>query len=369
MEEVARIRFTNRKLRSLGNDVVKTAEAINLVYVSDTHPGILRTRNGKGFIYKYKGKTVTDIEVLGRIRSLVLPPAWRNVWICADPNGHLQATGLDARERKQYKYHPLWNNFRNQTKYFHLYDFGLALPNIREQIEKHLSLPGLPQEKVLAAVVSLMQCTSIRIGSNVYEKLNGSFGLTTMKDQHVRIDGHHMKFSFKGKKGIYHDISLKSRKLAKIVQACKDIPGKELFQYYDESGEKRSIDSGMVNNYIKSISSGNFTAKDFRTWTGSIHALQAFRQIGDCETVTEVKKRTVEVLDLVAKQLGNTRTVCKKYYVHPALFDLFEQRSLDKYFAAIEKVDNGAVDSCLTYEEKVLMKILEAHGHTVTIGG
>src|SRR5690606_22291885 len=172
-------------------------------------------------------------------------------WICPDPNGHLQATGLDARERKQYKYHPLWNNFRNQTKYFHLYDFGLALPNIRKQLERHLSLPGLPQEKVLAAVVSLMQSTSIRIGSNVYEKLNGSFGLTTMKDQHVRINGHHMKFSFKGKKGIYHDISLKSRKLAKIVQACKDIPGKELFQYYDESGEKRSIDSGMVNNYIK----------------------------------------------------------------------------------------------------------------------
>ena len=367
MDEVREIRFTKRKLKSLGNDAVKTAEAVNLVYVTDAQPGITRLPNGKGFAYRYNGKTVTDIETIGRIRSLVIPPAWKDVWICPNPDGHLQVTGLDVKGRKQYKYHPYWNVFRNHTKYFNLYDFGKALPAIRTQLKKDLALPGLPQEKVLAAVVSVMQCTCIRIGSNVYEKLNGSFGLTTLKDQHVRINGHHMKFSFKGKKGIYHDVDLKSKKLARIVQACRDIPGKELFQYYDDLGERRAIDSGMVNNYIKSISGGSFTAKDFRTWAGTLQALQAFKLLGCCDTVTETKRKIVEALDIVAKHLGNTRTVCKKYYVHPSILDLYTSKGIEKYFKDIDSVECKPDETDLSHEEKVLMKILETHGQTVII--
>lgn len=365
--EATEIRITKRTLKGLVNNNVKTAEAVNLTYVNDTQPGIERIKKGSGFIYKYRNETVTDFDTLARIKSLVIPPAWRNVWICPDENGHLQVTGLDVKNRKQYRYHPLWNALRNHTKFFNLYDFGLSLPAMRVILQQHLSKQGLPQEKVLAAVVSLMQCTCIRIGNSFYEKMNGSYGLTTLKDQHVSIQGQSMKFSFKGKKGVYHDITLKSKKLAKIVQACKDIPGKELFQYYDEDGNRKSIDSGMVNSYIKEISSGSFTAKDFRTWAGSLHALTAFKQLGCCDTQTETKRRIVEALDMVAKQLNNTRTVCKKYYVHPVLMELYSDKRLEKYFAQIENADCTAVETDLSNEEKVLMKILEAYGSTVIV--
>lgn len=358
MNATAEIKLTKRKLKSLGNDVIKTAEAVNLIYVNDTQPGIIRIKKNDNFIYKLDGKTIKDIETLSRIKSLVIPPAWRNVWICAHADGHLQATGFDVKNRKQYKYHPLWNALRNHTKYFHLYDFGKALPAIRTQLQKDLSLPGLPLEKVLGVVVSLMQCTCIRIGNSIYEKLNGSFGLTTLKDKHVKIDGNKMKFSFKGKKGVYHDITLKSKKLSKIVQACRDIPGKELFQYYDEDGNRKSIDSGMVNGYIKSISGGYFTAKDFRTWAGTLQALQAFKELGNSDTETETKKKIVEALDMVAKQLGNTRTVCKKYYVHPAVIELYSQKKLGEYFSQITNSDCMESKTELSNEEQVMMKIL-----------
>jgi len=365
--EATEIRITKRTLKGLVNNNVKTAEAVNLTYVNDTQPGIERIKKGSVFIYKYKKKTITDFDTLARIKSLVIPPAWRNVWICPDENGHLQVTGLDIKNRKQYRYHPLWNALRNHTKFFNLYDFGLALPAIRITLQKDMLRHGLPQEKVLAAVVSLMQCTCIRIGNSFYEKMNGSYGLTTLKDQHVSIQGQSMKFSFKGKKGVYHDITLKSKKLAKIVQACKDIPGKELFQYYDDDGNRKSIDSGMVNSYIKEISGGNFTAKDFRTWAGSLHALTAFKQLGCCDTQTETKRKIVEALDHVAKQLNNTRTVCKKYYVHPALMELYSDRRIERYFSQMENGDCAAVETDLSNEEKVLMKILEAYGSTVIV--
>jgi DNA topoisomerase I len=367
MELATEIRITRRKLKTMGNDAIKTAEAVNLRYVNDSEPGIERVKTEKGFKYVLNGKEITDVEVLGRIKSLVLPPAWSKVWICADDNGHLQATGFDVKGRKQYKYHPLWNTLRNHTKYFHLLDFGKVLPTIRIQLKKDLSLPGLPLEKVLATVVSLMQCTCIRIGNSVYEKENGSFGLTTLKDQHVKIDGQQMKFSFKGKKGIYHNISLKSKKLAKIVQACRDIPGKELFQYYDDNKERRSVDSGMVNNYIKAISGGNFTAKDFRTWAGTLRALEALKELGCCDTVSETKKKIVEALDVVATHLGNTRSICKKYYVHPAILDLYSNRSLEKYFSELDTADCTTIGEDLTSEEKVLMKILEAYGSAIIV--
>jgi DNA topoisomerase-1 len=291
----------------------------------------------------------------------VLPPAWENVWICTNPEGHLQATGTDVRGRKQYKYHSLWTVVRNQTKFFNLHDFGLALPAMRARLQKDLAKQGLPQEKVLAAVVSLMQCTCIRIGNSMYEKLYGSFGLTTLKDRHVQIKGSEVKFTFKGKKGVAHDITMKSKRLAKIVQQCRDIPGKELFQYYDEHGDRKTIDSGMVNNYIKEISGGNFTAKDFRTWEGSLEALHSFKELGDAETESATKRKIVAALDSVAKHLGNTRTVCKKYYVHPVIIDLYAAHALNKYLKKMGD-EQCSTDAELSASEKILMKILEKSG-------
>ena len=356
------IKIPKHKIKSIGSDPEKTAKAINLVYVSDTDPGITRVKNGDKFQYFFKDKKVEDDEELLRIKHLVIPPAWTNVWICAKANGHLQATGLDVKGRKQYKYHGDWNKFRNHTKFYRLHEFGKVLPTIRLQLEKDLSLPTLSQEKVLAAVVSLMERTNIRVGNNFYEKLYGSYGLTTLKDKHVKIEGTKLKFSFKGKKGIMHDISIKNNKLSKIVKQCQDIPGKELFQYFDENGEKHSIDSGMVNDYIKTISGGtDFTAKDFRTWSGTIQALLTLKSIGCCDTVTETKRRIVEALDLVSKHLGNTRTVCKKYYVHPVILTLYESKELEKYTDGLDQIEKNDNKSDLTAEEKVLMKILESN--------
>jgi DNA topoisomerase-1 len=352
------IKLTRKKIEAISRHPEKTAVAIDLVYVNDSHPGINRIKKGKGFAYVADGKKLADKAVVNRIKSLVIPPAWENVWICMLDNGHLQATGVDVMKRKQYKYHPRWNTLRNQTKFYRLLEFGKALPAIRLQLEKDLSLPGMPVEKVLALVVTLMGETNIRIGNNFYEKLYGSFGLTTLKDKHVVINGSHLKFAFKGKKGVEHDISLKNKKLALLVKKCRDIPGKELFQYYDEAGKRHPIDSGMVNNYIKTISGTDFSAKDFRTWSGTVNALLAFKELGAFETETEKKKKIVEALDKVANQLGNTRTVCKKYYVHPAIINIYENNSLQKYEELLEgKPDkiNGIP------EEQVILKILETN--------
>jgi DNA topoisomerase I len=359
-EPTEEIKIPKSKLRVIANDPVKSAAAVNLVYVNDTEPGVTREKKGDKWEYYFQGKKIVDDEELIRFKRLVIPPAWQNVWICPKENGHLQATGIDARGRKQYKYHPLWNTLRNQTKFFHLLEFGKALPQIRLHLEKDLSLPGLPLNKVLAAVVSLMERTHIRIGNNIYEKLYGSFGLTTLKDKHVEVDGQKIKFEFKGKKGVMHSINIKSKKLAGIVKKCRDIPGRELFQYIDENGEKRSIDSGMVNDYIKTISGGEFTAKDFRTWAGTVQALLSFRNIGPCESEAETKRKIVECLDCVSKQLGNTRTVCKKYYVHPRILSLFETQGLQKYIQELDAIEVDDNKSDLTGEEKVLMKILSA---------
>jgi DNA topoisomerase-1 len=350
-----------KTIRKLIKDSVKTAEAVNLVYVSDTDAGINRVKKGDKFEYLLGNKKVTDEEELIRIKSLVIPPAWENVWICAKENGHLQVTGIDVRGRKQYKYHPLWNSLRNHTKFYRLYAFGVALPDMRIKMEQHLALPGLPQEKVLAAVVSLMERTNIRIGNSEYEKIYGSYGLTTMKDKHVKVQGNQIKFSFKGKKGIYHDINLQSKRLARIVKQCQDIPGKELFQYVDEEGVRRDVDSGMVNEYIKSISGGDFTAKDFRTWAGTVQALLAFKDMGFSETQTETKRNIVAALDIVSKLLGNTRTVCKKYYVHPIILSLYESKTLEKYTEQLDELEVNDNKSDLTKEEKILMNILKSN--------
>ena len=354
------LKLPQKKIEKIINDPEKTAKAINLVYVQDTLPGIVRKKTGKAFSYLIKAKKLTDENQLARIKSIVIPPAWENVWICALENGHLQATGTDVKMRKQYRYHPAWNALRNHTKFYRMHAFGEVLPAIRLQLEKDISLPGLPRQKVLATAVSLMERTNIRVGSNIYEKLYGSFGLTTLKDQHVKIAGGNVKFTFRGKKGVQHDISLRNRKLAAIVQKCKEIPGKELFQYYGEDGSRHSIDSGMVNEYIKSICGSDFTAKDFRTWSGTANAFLAFKEIGFADTEAATKKNIVEVLDKVAGHLGNTRIVCKKYYVHPLIISLYENKSLEKYFTGLNKVEKNDDLSGLTQEEKIIMKIMES---------
>lgn len=352
------INIPQKRLVSIISDPKATAKAVNLVYVNNAQEGIVRARSGKGFKYVFHNKLLRSKPDLERIRSLVIPPAWQEVWICALENGHLQATGIDAMKRKQYRYHPLWNQLRNHTKFYRLLEFGKVLPAIRSQVEKDLRLPGLPKNKVLAVVIALMERTSIRIGSDFYEKLYGSFGLTTLKDKHVAIKGSQVRFCFKGKKGVEHQVSLQSKRLAKIVGQCRDIPGKELFQYYDEDGGRQTIDSGMVNEYLRNIVEGEFTAKDFRTWAGTVQALIALKEMGMPETASDAKKKIVEVLDKVSRHLGNTRTVCRKYYVHPSILEMYENNSLGKYLEKMDPKPDSEEKLALATEEKILMEIL-----------
>ena len=340
-------------------DYKKAAEIANLVYVSDSGPGINRQRKGKGFSYTFKDKLVKQPHVLERIQSLVIPPAWENVWICPLPNGHIQVTGFDVRKRKQYRYHPKWNELRDKTKFHRLYEFGLVLPAVRNCLQDHLASNELSAQKVMALVISLMERTYIRIGNISYEKMNGSFGLTTLKDKHVQANGSDIHFSFTGKKGIEHRITLKSKRLAKLVKQCRDIPGKELFQYYDADGLHHSIDSGMVNQYIKEISGQEFTAKDFRTWAGSLNMLRALKSVDEAIDETIRKKNIVAALDIVSKQLGNTRSVCKKYYVHPSLISLYEENNLAGYLKELDNVEEPDTSTGYTTAEKVLLKILQ----------
>jgi len=354
--EIARL--SHHEFLAIDRNYPEAAKAAKLVYVSDSKPGIERRKKGKGFVYIYDHKPLRAKAELARIKKLAIPPAWTNVWICPNENGHIQATGFDARRRKQYRYHALWQDLRNETKYHHLYEFGKVLPSARKKVEEDISRKTLCEEKVLATLVSLMERTFIRIGSSGYEKLYGSFGLTTLKDKHVTLNGGTLSFSFKGKKGIVHNITLKNKRLARIVQQCRDIPGKELFQYLDEDGQRHSIDSGSVNNYIKEITGSDFTAKDFRTWAGSLHILTAFKSIGEAGSATECKRNIVAALDEVSRKLGNTRSVCKKYYVHPGLLRLYEENNLVKHLAELDAVEEPDDKTGYTSGEKVLMKIL-----------
>jgi len=356
MESIER---SHKEFLKLDKDYSETAKAADLVYVTDKSPGILRKKNGDIFIYAYNDKQVTDEKPLARIKKLAIPPAWTNVWISYKENGHIQATGLDVKNRKQYRYHALWHTLRNETKFHRLYEFGRLLPTLRLKLEEDFARKDLCEEKVMATVVSLMERTYIRIGSNDYEKLYGSYGLTTLKDKHVKITGDKLLFSFKGKKGIDHDITIHNRRLAKAVQACRDIAGKELFQYYDAEGNKKSIDSGTVNRYIKEASGEDFSAKDFRTWAGTINILEAFKTIGVAESESVCKKNIVAALDEVSKKLGNTRTVCKKYYVHPGIIKLYEDKTLDKYLKELDEIEKNDELTGLTSQEKILMKILK----------
>lgn len=357
MQAVAVSRVVSTRLH---RDYKFTAKVASLQYVTDSTPGILRIKKGSGFSYRLNsGQTVRDKEVLTRIRKLVIPPAWTKVWISDKENGHIQATGFDIRNRKQYKYHTQWNEVRNQTKFHRLIEFGKALPALRKKVEADLASAELSKEKVLATIVSLMEKTFIRVGNSEYEKLYGSYGLTTLKDGHVKINSGTLQFSFKGKKGVHHSVTLRNKRLAKIVKACRDIPGKELFQYVNEEGIRCSVDSGMVNNYMKEATGNDFTAKDFRTWAGSLTILSCFKNLGHCGDQSDVKKNIVAAIDEVSMKLGNTRTVCRKYYVHPGIVKLYEEQNLDLYLKDLEITDDTEKSIELTSEEKVLMRILK----------
>lgn len=354
------IELSHKEFLRIDRDYEKAAKIADLVYITSNSKGIERIKKGKGFTYIYDDKPLKGKDQIERIKKLAIPPAWTNVWICPLDNGHIQATGLDIRQRKQYRYHPLWNALRDKTKFHRLYEFGKALPKIRARVEEDDKNKELVQEKVLAIVVRLMERTYIRIGNSGYEKMYGSYGLTTLKDKHVSIEGSKVKFCFKGKKGIDHEVTIRNKKLANAVRACQDIPGKELFQYFDENGNRKSIDSGMVNQYIKDAAGGmEFTAKDFRTWAGSLNILWAFKSIGESMNATESKKKIVEALDTVSKKLGNTRTVCKKYYVHPGLLKLYEDNSLKQYLDKLDEIEDPKIEGDLTASEEILMKILK----------
>jgi DNA topoisomerase-1 len=291
-------------------------------------PGIARQRNGKGFVYlDPQGRKVRDAATLQRIRSLAIPPAWTDVWICNRPDGHVQAVGRDARGRKQYRYHPRWQEVRDETKFNRMVAFGRALPGIRRRVERHLRLRGLRRRKVLAAVVRLLELTCMRIGNEEYARLNGSFGLTTLRDRHVEIAGSRLEFNFRGKGGKRHYIRLTDRRLARIVQLCQDIPGYELFQYIDKSGTRQPIDSADVNGYLREISGRDFTAKDFRTWSGTVQAVSALMQCGAAASRRDVKRNITLAVNKVAEQLGNTPAICRKCYIHPAVFESYQRGS------------------------------------------
>jgi DNA topoisomerase-1 len=281
-------------------------------------PGIRREKAGGGFVYRYAiGEIVQEKEVLNRIRALAIPPAWRRVWICPDPEGHLQATGRDARGRKQYRYHPRWREVREQTKYTRMIAFGKALAAIRRKVGRDLALKGLPRPKVLATVVRLLEVSLIRVGNEEYERENDSFGLTTMKDRHVDVNGSEVCFHFRGKGGKRHRIDVRDPTLARIVKRCQELPGQELFQYIDESGQLRDVTSSDVNDYLREISGSDFTAKDFRTWAGTILAALALQEFEKFDSQTQAKRNIVQAIESVAARLGNTPTICRKCYVHP----------------------------------------------------
>jgi DNA topoisomerase I len=333
-----------------------SARAAGLRYVSDDQPGIHRKRAGRAFSYiGPDGQRIPDPRVIQRIKALVIPPAWTNVWICPDPNGHIQATGRDAKGRKQFRYHDRFREVRDAAKYERLAAFAEALPSIREQVEHDLRLKGIPRRKVLATVVKLLEATSIRIGNEEYRRQNRSIGLTTMQDRHAQFEnGGTLRFEFKGKSGRQHSVTLNDRRLARIVKRCQDLPGQELFQYLDEHGKRHSIESADVNDYLREISGGDFSAKDFRTWNGTVLALRYLR-VRDAPTSAAAGKRLVAgAIKSVAQELGNTPAVCRKAYVHPVVVNAYLEGSLLPEAGLAEvKPTNG-----LTDEEECVLGLL-----------
>lgn len=337
------------------------ARAAKLRYVHDRQPGFRRERLGeKEFrIVDPAGCEVTDPEHLERIRKLAIPPAYEQVWICRYANGHLQATGRDARGRKQYRYHPKWRLVRDETKYQRMLVFGRLLPRIREQVKHDLSLPGLPRERVLAAIVRLLEGTLVRVGNEEYARENRSFGLTTLRNRHVKVDGGHVAFDFRGKHGIRHHIDLSDRRLAAIVRRCRDLPEQHLFSYLDEAGEARAIGSDDVNDYLQAISGEEITAKDFRTWAGTNLAALALSGLEAFDTKARAKHNIVQAVESVAKKLGNTPAICRKCYIHPAIFEGYLDGTLAEGLRAHADAMLHDTASGLSAEEVAVTAYLE----------
>lgn len=341
-------------------DAEQAASDAGLRYVTDRTPGIRRERAGGSFrYYAPGGREITGEAELRRIRSLAIPPAYTGVWICPDPRGHIQATGRDAKGRKQYRYHPRWREVRDETKYHRTIAFGQALPRIRARVEEDLRRPGLPREKMLAAVVRLLEITLIRVGNDEYARANRSFGLATLRDRHVQIDGSEVRFRFRGKSGKFHTITLRDRRLANIVRRSRDLPGQELFQYLDDAGAVQDIGADDVNEYLRAIAGEEFTAKDFRTWAGTVLAAQTLRSIGVADTQTETRRRVKEAIEEVAARLGNTPTICRACYVHPVVLDAYLDGSLVERLAQVA-AEEFLADGRLSEEEAAVLAFLRS---------
>ena len=338
---------------------VDSAKSAGLRYTSDVKAGIRRKRNGRGFTYIGPGGGVIRAESdLGRIKSLAIPPAWTDVWICPDPRGHLQATGRDARGRKQYRYHSDWRKVRDETKYHKMIGFARSLPTVRRTTSDHLSRAGLPREKVLATVVQLLEKTLIRVGNDEYARSNRSYGLTTMRDGHVEVSGCRVRFSFRGKSGVEHEVDLSDRRLARVVKQCRDLPGYDLFQYLDDEGQRQSVGSEEVNAYLKEITGQDLTSKDFRTWAGTVLAAQLLKESDAAMSDAQAKRNIVRMVEMVAKRLGNTKAVCRKCYIHPAILESYLDGTLMAILAQRARKVARAV-ARLTVGEAAVLRLLQ----------
>jgi DNA topoisomerase-1 len=310
-------------------EFVGAAKAAGLRYVTDSMPGIRRRRHGRGFSYlDPDGRVIRERALIRRFRSLVIPPAWNNVWICPMPEGHLQVTARDARGRKQYRYHPGFRAHRDQTKFERMVELSDVLWKIREHVERDIALPGLPRARVMATIVWLLERTLIRVGSHELAKANNSFGLTTLRRRHVSIEGATLRFEFRGKSGVPHTIAVTDRRITRIVQQCRELPGRELFQFVDGHGRRQIVYAEDVNGYLREITGRDVTAKDFRTWAGTMLAAEALREMGPAGTKREAERNVLRAIDGTAERLGNTRAVCRKYYIHPVLIDAYLEGSV-----------------------------------------
>ena len=347
-------------------DPKDSARAANLRYVSDSRAGITRRKSGKGFTYTDpKGERITDKQEIARIKALAIPPAWTDVWISPYPNGHIQATGRDEKGRKQYRYHDRWREARDETKYGRMIEFGRALPKIREQVDLDLGRKALSKERVLATVVRLLETTFIRVGNEEYARTNKSFGLTTMRCRHINVRGSKVQFKFRGKSGKRHTITVDDPRLARVVKRCQELPGQELFGYLDGEGQRHTITSDDVNQYLHEISGLHLTAKDFRTWGGTVLAAISLEASGPAEKATEVRKNVVAAIQEVSERLGNTPAICRKSYVHPSVINSYLEGTLHSLLAAddpqeaVEKVVAEPPSRGLSPEEEAVLRLLE----------
>ncbi len=344
----------------LPSDPVEAAVAAGLYYVMDGEPGFTRKQEGRSFVYlDLKGRPITNPRHLARLKALVIPPAWTGVWICCRPNGHIQATGRDKKGRKQYRYHAEWNAMRSQTKFRRMAAFGEALPVIRAQVDADLRIPKLTHEKVVALVVRLLEKTLIRVGNQEYARQNASYGLTTLLDDHIRVDGSRLALNFIGKRGKHFEVDVHDRRLAKLVKRCQDLPGQRLFQYVDENGACcQSVTSGDVNDYLRQVTGLDFSAKDFRTWGGTVVAAVELYQLGPVEDEKQADRQIVQVVKTVSEALGNTPAVCRKYYIHPAVVEAYRNGSLFERMGAGLQQAHEAEEAGLTVAEQAVLRML-----------